>query len=134
MAAAPPGQQAGHPVGAVSQLLGGFEHPRPGLRARARLVPEHERHQPGGDPGPGGDIRQPRPPAHGPRGRGWYLVLICRPASPLELCHLASGLGHLASGLDVRHLASGLDVCHLASGLDVRHLASHVGIRRRASP
>ena len=44
MMTAPPGQQAGRPVGAVAQFPGGLEHPAPGRLARAGLVPEHERH------------------------------------------------------------------------------------------
>ncbi len=56
VAAAPPGQQAGRPVRAVTELPGGAEHPGPGRFTRARLVAQHQRGQPGRNAGPGGHI------------------------------------------------------------------------------
>ena len=50
MMAALAGQQAGRPVRAVAQFAGGLEDPAAGRFARARLVPQHQRHQPGETP------------------------------------------------------------------------------------
>jgi hypothetical protein len=60
---APARQQARGAVGPVAQARGGLQHPLPGLRARARHAPEHERHGCGGHPDVGGDVLQPGPAA-----------------------------------------------------------------------
>jgi hypothetical protein len=67
VAAPPPGQQAGRPVSPVTQLLRGLQDPGSGRFARTRLVPEHERYQPGRNSGQGRDVGQPRTPAGGRR-------------------------------------------------------------------